>query len=235
MDAHRMGLYIGIWIRESGGLQWLERVVNAMIVITVSHSDSETTTSRFDSFPIRIGREADNDIVLASGSCSRYHAEIVEIQGVYKIIDLGSTNGIMVGNRRVSEYLLATDAGVTVGEYTLRFSIPQQETPKTMMMEVMTEAPSEATTVMPTLPAEPHVLYLHVGSGRGERSVKVVAGVDYVIGRSSGADLVIDDARCSGRHAVVSTRAGSFVIRDLESANGTFLNSEKIGEAAAKK
>ena len=47
----------------------------------------------------RIGREADNDLVLESDSCSRYHAEILFGRGLYKVVDLNSTNGISVNGQ----------------------------------------------------------------------------------------------------------------------------------------
>jgi membrane fusion protein (multidrug efflux system) len=201
-----------------------------MIVITVSHPDVADTTHRLDSPRIRIGREPDNDLVLESHACSRYHAEILFEKGVYRIVDLGSTNGVKVGGRKVSEHLLASDAKVTIGEHTLSFSIPQQETPKTVMIDLLSGVPADRTTVMPSLPEAPPILYLRFHVKGRDKSVKVVAGADYVIGRSQGSDLVLDDTRCSGRHAAVSWVDGRFAIRDLGSANGTFVNGDRVDQ-----
>lgn len=61
------------------------------------------------------------------------------------------------------------------------------------------------------------------GSQRG-RSYKVVeAGL--TIGRSPSCDVVLDDHRVSSRHAWVGIVDGKAVLRDLESTNGTFLNT----------
>lgn len=61
------------------------------------------------------------------------------------------------------------------------------------------------------------------GSQRG-RSYKVVeAGL--TIGRSPSCDVVLDDHRVSSRHAWVGIIDGKAVLRDLESTNGTFLNT----------
>ncbi len=55
-------------------------------------------------------------------------------------------------------------------------------------------------------------------------------GDEFVIGRSG--DLRLGDARVSRRHARILQRDPStFVIEDLGSANGTFLNEEKIAQA----
>lgn len=61
------------------------------------------------------------------------------------------------------------------------------------------------------------------GSQRG-RSYKVVeAGI--TIGRNASCDVILDDHRVSSRHAWVGIIEGKAVLRDLESTNGTFLNT----------
>ena len=53
-----------------------------------------------------------------------------------------------------------------------------------------------------------------------------------VIGRSAGADIVIPDARVSRRHACIRRNGeGSFEIVDLASADGTFLDGERVSRA----
>jgi predicted component of type VI protein secretion system len=44
------------------------------------------------------------------------------------------------------------------------------------------------------------------------------------IGRDPNNDVVINDAEVSRRHAQISRQPGSFVIEDLGSTNGTFIN-----------
>ena len=83
----------------------------------------------------------------------------------------------------------------------------------------------------PKSAAPPKVLYLDRLIGKGERSLKMVEDVEYTIGRSPGADVVVDDAQCSGRHALVFLSGDLCTIRDLDSANGTFVNSEKVSQA----
>ena len=200
-----------------------------MIVITVQQPGSEPVTDRFDIDRIRIGREADNDLVLESDSCSRYHAEILLGRGVYKIVDLNSTNGISVNSTRVQEQLIANGDSVEIGVYTLSLSIPQEETPKTTMMSMADVAPKPEE---PKPEPPPKVLYLNRLIGRGgESSLKMAEGVEYSIGRSPGADMVVDDAQCSGRHAVVILRGDRCTVRDLDSANGTFVNGEQVDQA----
>jgi len=53
------------------------------------------------------------------------------------------------------------------------------------------------------------------------------------LGRRDDNDVVIDDPQVSRRHASLSWEEGTFVLRDLGSANGTFLNATRITEPRA--
>ena len=48
------------------------------------------------------------------------------------------------------------------------------------------------------------------------------------IGRASSNDLIIDNMGVSSHHAIISIKDSQYLIEDLNSTNGTFLNSEKI-------
>lgn len=48
------------------------------------------------------------------------------------------------------------------------------------------------------------------------------------IGRDVANDVLINDAEVSRRHARISIQAGNYVIEDLGSTNGTFVNGQKL-------
>jgi pSer/pThr/pTyr-binding forkhead associated (FHA) protein len=52
------------------------------------------------------------------------------------------------------------------------------------------------------------------------------------IGRSRKNDLVLNSDRISRHHAVIEKREEQFLLRDLESSNGTQVNQERITEHA---
>jgi predicted component of type VI protein secretion system len=52
------------------------------------------------------------------------------------------------------------------------------------------------------------------------------------VGRVEENTFQIADASVSSRHAEILLRGGEVVIKDLNSTNGTFINGEKISEAA---
>ena len=48
------------------------------------------------------------------------------------------------------------------------------------------------------------------------------------IGRSSSNDVVINDPTVSAHHAVLTETASGYILKDLNSSNGTFVNGKKI-------
>ena len=54
------------------------------------------------------------------------------------------------------------------------------------------------------------------------------------VGRVSDNTLEIADSSVSSHHAEILLRGNDVVIKDLNSTNGTFINGEKISEAALK-
>jgi pSer/pThr/pTyr-binding forkhead associated (FHA) protein len=61
--------------------------------------------------------------------------------------------------------------------------------------------------------------------------VRLIRTREFVIGRSSGCDLTISSEAASRRHAEVRFDRGHFVVRDLGSTNGTYLNGVRLEEA----
>jgi hypothetical protein len=61
-----------------------------------------------------------------------------------------------------------------------------------------------------------------------------IPGSPVVLGRDPGCDIVLNDSKCSRRHAVVEDRAAGLVVRDSASANGVYLNGRRVEEAPIK-
>ncbi len=56
-------------------------------------------------------------------------------------------------------------------------------------------------------------------------------GTVAVIGRDPGCDVVLNDTKCSRRHAVVEDRPEGVFVRDTDSANGTYVNGKRVERA----
>ena len=77
-------------------------------------------------------------------------------------------------------------------------------------------------------PGEPGpALVVRAGGGRAGESF-ATAGPRTLIGRSPDCDVFLDDVTVSRRHAEITHEKDSYVIRDLGSLNGTFVNRHRI-------
>jgi len=83
--------------------------------------DANGKQHSIDKLSTLIGRSKDCDIRLADPNVSRRHAELRQEGTAYWILDLGSTNGLMVNGRRQQRAKLANEDRITVGSTELVF------------------------------------------------------------------------------------------------------------------
>lgn len=62
----------------------------------------------------------------------------------------------------------------------------------------------------------------------GTRNEVEVQGTSIIVGRDPSCDLVLNDVRCSRRHAVIEAGQDGLAVRDNGSANGVFVNGTKV-------
>ena len=73
--------------------------------------------------------------------------------------------------------------------------------------------------------------YLEIDGGAERRVVPLREDVVHV-GRGLSADVRLDDATVSRKHAVIVRRGEGVVILDDRSMNGVWVNGERVSEAA---
>ena len=75
---------------------------------------------------------------------------------------------------------------------------------------------------------------LLVRSSDGSESEVELAGPVVVLGRDPSCDLVLDDPKCSRRHAIIEEVPEGISIRDNGSANGVYVNGRQVERAILK-
>jgi hypothetical protein len=80
-----------------------------------------STTYALSGPTTRIGRGTDTDLRIDDPGISRNHAEVRQQGGDVTIVDVGSTNGIVINGRRVQQARLDDGAAVVLGSTTLIF------------------------------------------------------------------------------------------------------------------
>ena len=72
--------------------------------------------------------------------------------------------------------------------------------------------------------------YLHIETGDERRAIPLDGEVTH-IGRGLSADVRLDDATVSRKHAVIVRRGEESVILDDRSMNGVWVNGERVTES----
>ncbi len=194
-----------------------------------------------------IGRKS-ADILVHDIKVSSSHMAIDYRFGQFELADLGSSNGTYLNGKRITEELVKPGEEVRIGDSAFRITINQSRAAVLLVEQAKkitqkggglseliqrefiddTVNPASPTKVVRPPRQTTRVIVLEVTSGpsRGKRTAFRKEKI--LIGRAN-ADLVIQDADVSRRHAVLELSEGNqVVLRDLASANGTFVNDRKI-------
>jgi len=192
------------------------------------------------------GREAGCDVVVSGKDVSRRHAEIVHTPQGYVVVD-SSTNGTFVNEEQVQgQRILARTDVIRMGEEQFRFYA--EAAPLTASAA---PAPAPAASpeqlkhtvhgieaVAPSSPSSPPrptgvafaSFLVRSGGLMGQRLPVKTPVVN--LGRADYNDIVLPDPSISTSHAKLQRREGVWVLVDLDSTNGTFVEGERVkGEA----
>src|SRR5881392_4149423 len=67
-----------------------------------------------------------------------------------------------------------------------------------------------------------------VGLDGAEKSYRLQTHRPFTLGRDPGNDIILRDPKVSRHHAEIVFERGFFVLHDLASANGTFVNGRRV-------
>ena len=92
-----------------------------MFALSIAEKGGSSRVVEFDKNEVTIGRVPGNDIVLAKGNVSKNHSKIVLKDTRFIIVDLNSTNGTFVNNRKIAApQVLKPSDSVLIGDYTIK-------------------------------------------------------------------------------------------------------------------
>lgn len=91
---------------------------------------------------------------------------------------------------------------------------------------------AEQAAAVQALPATSALLVMQRGPSSGARFL--LDADRTVAGRSTKADIFLDDVTVSRRHAEFVRELDDFVVRDVGSLNGTYVNRERIDSAVLR-
>jgi ABC-type multidrug transport system ATPase subunit len=147
-----------------------------------------------------IGRADDNDVILSNPTVSRYHARLEWVADNLQITDLGSTNGTLLNSVQIESNV---PHALKDGDI-IRIGI--------FTLNLHLRQVASGTEVPKT------------------QKLSLQGQTTLIIGRDPGSDIVLSHPTISRRHARITRAApeGKYVIEDLGSTNGSFVNGERV-------
>jgi pSer/pThr/pTyr-binding forkhead associated (FHA) protein len=103
-----------------------------------------------------------------------------------------------------------------------------EPTTVTFALEGAETAEEDVTFDLGDIPADAGLLVVTRGPNAGSRLA--VTREKTTVGRHPDSDIFLDDITVSRRHAEILRQPGGFVVRDVGSLNGTYLNRERVEE-----
>ena len=100
-----------------------------------------------------IGRSRKNTFTFRTPTLSAVHAAVMRDEGVYTILDMGSTNGVRVNGRPVKQWELHHGDQIQLGEINLRFEDSAENDEEEVFPGEETKEPEE--TKKTEKPAKP--------------------------------------------------------------------------------
>ncbi len=178
---------------------------------------------------VTLGRATTNDIVLPGGRVSRNHAQIQCSEEGILLTDLGSANGVWMNGERIVEIRIQPGDRIEISGNVIQY------------LPIAQDRGQEATLINSEQELEQTLLQMSVPSSLNDTSGPrlVIHAPDRTwelpleqdsctIGRTTANNLILDYAKISRNHARIERRGGRFILRDLQSTNGTLIGGTHI-------
>lgn len=182
---------------------------------------------------IRIGRGIENnDIAIPQEftSISRRHLEIQASGAEYRLVDLGSTNGVYVNEEIVGTATLKNGDEIRIGKAGEREEviIQFQTSANTLAPEEISEQKTIPLSAELVSNAPSDIPHLTIRFPNGQTSYFAIQAERTIFGRSDDATLNVPYRFVSSRHFELRQTGSEFTITDLNSTNGTLVNNKSL-------
>ncbi len=196
-----------------------------MVKLQMTDSSGRIREFEIGPDPTSFGHGEDNDVVLGSRKVARHHMVIWEDGGRVMVEDLTSGKGISLDGQPIGGvFELSPSSKMEVGIFVFRLA--------------GAEVGGATTDTFLFNSRQGPMPFLEGLAGEGEGVEVELCPGNNDIGREPSLYLVIDDPSISPRHARISVQnpaiqnarqeKGSYILSDLGSQQGTFVNEEQI-------
>ncbi len=188
--------------------------------------------------PTVLGRAAEADLVLPDRAVSRLQCQVLPQGGGWALVDR-SGRGTQVSHRLATDHGTELQDGdeIRLGEFQVIFGAlsPEAAEPEVTMPVSHASRRGKTGRLGREGAREPRRAQVRVRRAEGESVIPLrpEEGYRLLIGTDPEGpyQLELDDRFVSAEHCRLAFRGGQWVLTDLQSKNGTFVDRLRIGEA----
>lgn len=184
-----------------------------------------------------LGREK-GDVIITDHEISSTHCQIQNINGVYHIFDMNSTNGTFVNKSRIVKSRLNHGDEITIGKTVFRFALEEDTKVRHITTIFRGNQNSETAsrgslvdTMIEDKVKKKHnfSLRLTIKYGNGATETIELPQKQVYLGRATSFGQFENDVEISRKHLLIKVNDhGEVFVEDQGSTNGTYLNGAKI-------
>ncbi len=183
------------------------------------------------------GRSQGNHIFLKDASVACSHFRVYRSGQQYSVYDLGTKNGTKVNGETVDKFDLTSGDSIQVGELEMTFELVDENVEGRLASSAPDSSEQDAQStnggvLTKTRASQPALVVI---DGQDQGKVFSLKGKSqFKIGRSVTSDLLLSDGKVSRDHCVIESARDQHIIIDLESANGTVVNGDRVKKTVLK-
>jgi pSer/pThr/pTyr-binding forkhead associated (FHA) protein len=213
-----IGLFIGL-VQELTKAAW----------VTVEQGRLKGRQYRIEGARASIGRAEENPVGLfGDPSVQQRHAVIERRGSDYVIKSLAVQDGTFVNGQRIETVDLHDGDRINIGGYEMMFHV--RGTPRgARHSELVTDAVNPAHVAARLAGSKARVDGPSLVDESGQ-PYPVRANAVTHVGRALDNEIVVNHSSVSRHHASIENFNGSFVVKDLNSQNGTFVGNRRVTE-----
>lgn len=182
------------------------------------------------------GREK-ADVIVADPEVSATHFQIQNIEDVYHLFDMNSSNGTFVNGEKIVKAKLSEGDTIEIGKTSFRFALEDEQKVRHIQTifssakRSKTRSNSLVDTLIEDELKHEKKIYLVIDVTYGDKRHEVIELQQKVayIGRASSFGHFDQDTEISRKHLMVKLNdTGEVFVEDQNSTNGSYINNKKI-------
>ena len=165
-----------------------------------------------------LGSDPKNNLVIQDPSVSPLHAKLITLDDKLYIKDNNSSSGCFVNNEKVNKKQLYPGDVVRLGNVEIQVMDPRESLSQPALTDDQIDG---------------HWSLVSSGSWLAGQEFFITKSPS-IIGRSNHCDIIVPGTHLSRQHAEIKIQGNLLQIRDLASANGTYINDQRVSQGIAK-